>query len=227
MRYAVMLLLLLTLLEGGEWELVKEAEGIRVYTRSVDGSAFLEFRGETVVEGSVDALVAVLYDTSNAPAWLWTCSFGMTLEEVRFEENYIFQTYDLPFPVSNRKVVLHSMLSSSEEGVRLDTRESKGYCDKHPLKRCGVVNSYDLMEIERSRGHYLFTAVGENRTKVVWQQHIEPGGTIPGWLANLLVVDIPYHSLSRLRELVQQEQYRSMTMERLRTLWQEQYQNFH
>lgn len=222
-----MICTLLLLLEAGEWNLVKKRNGITVYTREVEGSDFLEFRGEAVVEGSVDTLVSILYDTPKASAWIHGCSFGMTLEEMAFEENYIFQIYDLPFPVSNRQVILHSALSFTEDGVRLDTQEANSFCDNNSLSRCQKVNDEDLIKITRSRGHYLFSRTDNKSTKVIWQQHIEPGGSIPDWLANALVVDIPYNSLLQLKELVKDEKYRDMTKTELKKMWLEQYEQFH
>ena len=226
-RHVGMLLLLFSLLQADNWELAKESDGITVYTRNVEGSPFLAFKGVTVVEGSVDALVAILYDTIAAPSWLHQCRFAMTLEEMRFDENYVFHIYDLPFPVSDRQLILHSTLSSTERGVRLDMHEANTLCDEKQIDRCQKVNASDLIRIKRSRGHYLFIPLDDKRTKVIWQHHIEPGGSIPGWLANVLVVDVPFDSLSGLRELVKEEKYRSMTIEKLQVLWQKQYEMFH
>ena len=227
MRLFMMIFTLFTLSQAGEWTLVKEKKGITVHTREINGSDFLEFKGETVVEASVDTLVAILYDTPNAPVWLHECSFGMTLEEVAFEENYIFQIYNLPFPVSNRQVILHSRLSWTQEGVRLDSQEVNTYCDEHQTSRCKRVVEADLVNIERSRGHYIFTPLSEKRTEVIWQQHVEPGGSIPTWLVNMLVVDIPFNTLSELQTLVKDEKYSDMTETKLRDMWSKQYQTYH
>ena len=217
----------LLMLEADVWQLAKEKNAVTVYTRAIEGSSFLEFKGETVVEGSVDALVALLYDTANAPAWIHDCSFGMTLKEVSFEENYVFQIYDLPFPVSNRQLILHSKLTYTEEGARLETKEVNTFCKDKQLRRCQKVNENTLIQIKRSRGHYIFIRLDDKRTKVVWQQHIEPGGSVPDWLVNALVVDIPYHSLLRLQELVKDQKYRDMTKRKLENRWLEQYRSFY
>lgn len=227
MRYVMVFFLLLCVSYAAEWELVKQKDGIAVYTRSVAGSGFLEFKGETVVEGSVDALVAVLYDTPAAPAWLHQCSLGMTLDELSFEENYIFQTYDLPFPVGNREVILHTRLYLTEGGGVLETREANGFCDRQPVERCRYIEESGLTRIEKSRGRILFATEDSNRTKILWQQHIEPGGYLPDWLSNALIVDIPYNSLSQLRELVKRGKYRSVTLQELRTRWAEQHRRYH
>ncbi len=225
-----LIMIILTLFLGAyadDWALVKEQNGIRVYTRSVEGSDFLEFRGETVVEGSVAALVAVLYDTPAAPAWLHQCSFGMTLDEISFEENYIFQIYDLPFPVSNRKMTLHAELTWLPEGARLETHEANSFCSEHSSGRCDRANAVDLPEIKRSRGHYIFRHRSDALTEVVWQLHIEPGGYLPTWLANMLIVDIPYRSLLALKTLVKDEKYSEKSEAELKSMWSKEYHLYH
>ncbi len=224
----VMILIFINLYVGAsEWHLVKEKNSVKVYTREVEGSDFLEFRGETVVQGTVAALVAVLYDTANCPAWLHECSYAMTLEEVSFEENYIFEIYDLSFPVSDRGVILHSKLSWRANIARLETQEVQTFCDERTTTRCQKVNDLDVTPIKRSRGVYTFKTLGKNRTEVVWQQHVEPGGSIPTWLVNAMVVDLPYETLLKLQTLVLDIKYAEMTEKTLRAMWSHQYEAHH
>ncbi len=213
--------------DADDWSLTKEKNGVSVYVREIAGSDFLEFRGETVVEGSVSSLVALLYDTPNAPAWLHDCSFSMSVEEKAFEDNVIFQTYDLPFPAGDRQVILQTKLVWTPKGARLETQEANSYCDGRLTERCKSVRKSGSITMERSRGAYTFTPLNEKRTKVVWQQHVEPGGMIPAWLANTLVVDLPYNSLQQLRSLVRDEKYRDMSETQLRAMWLKQYQRYH
>jgi hypothetical protein len=44
---------------------------------------------------------------------------------------------------------------------------------------------------------------------VVFRLHIEPAGEIPSWLANIAVIDTPYHTLNNLKEMVKKEKYRT------------------
>ena len=37
---------------------------------------------------------------------------------------------------------------------------------------------------------------------VEYQAHVEPGGSMPAWLANKFVVDAPFETIRDLRELV-------------------------
>jgi len=227
MKVLFITLCLVLSITASEWSLVKESEGVRVYTSPVEGSDFLAYRGETVVEGSVASIVAVLYDTPNCVSWLHECSFGVTLEEVSFEENYIFEQYDLTFPVSDRGVILHSTLEWDKGHAVVRIKEDNAYCDENENLRCAKVRALDLIPITRSRGAYTLTYIDEQRTSVVWQVHAEPGGKIPTWIVNMMVIDMPYYSLLHLRTIVKEEKYRDMTQQKLRKLWQGQYDEHH
>jgi len=227
MKIMMIIMNLAIVLFANEWQLVKDNNDIKVYTREVEGSDFLEFRGETVVEGTVAALVAILYDTQNCRAWLHECSFGMTLEAVSFEENYIFEIYDLTFPVSDRGVILHAKLSWHGDSASLETYEIQNFCEEVDSSRCQKAKGLNVTPIKSSRGIYTFKALDEKVTAVVWQQHVEPGGTIPTWLVNAMVVDLPYETLLQLQTLVTDVKYREMTEKKLREMWSKQYALHH
>jgi hypothetical protein len=47
---------------------------------------------------------------------------------------------------------------------------------------------------------------------VTWQHHTEPGGSIPNWLVNKLIVDTPFNTLRNLRSIVQEEKYEKVKL---------------
>jgi len=218
---------LFSLLLASSWNLVKEKEGVSVYTREVNGSDFLEFKGVVEVPAPLDAVVAFLYDIPRTPEWINDCDFGMTLEEVSFYDNYIYQTFDLPFPVSDRALILHSILTYTEEGARLDSVASNDFCKHRDDERCMMIKKHKQLYIQQSKGVYRLISLDQNRTKIIWRLHTEPGGYIPSWLANSLVVALPFNSLKALRELVQEPRYYTMTREALEALWKEAYLKRH
>ena len=212
---------------ANNWELRKDDDGIKVFTREVNGSDYLAYRGETVVEGSVSALVSILYDTENEPAWVENCTLGFTLEEVSFDENYVFEVYGLPFPLSDRMLIIHSTLNWDDKNARITSREVNDFCNIRTDKRCRRVQAVDAVVMTRSRGYYDLLYIDENRTKVVWQQHVESGGALPTWLVNSSVIDIPFNSLQKLRILVKDKKYKTMKRSGIKVLWQESYDKHH
>ncbi len=58
----LLLLLHFQLMGQEQWKLVKEKEGIQVYTRTNTVSSFKEFKAMMQIEGEVNQFLAVLYD---------------------------------------------------------------------------------------------------------------------------------------------------------------------
>lgn len=227
MKKVILMALFVLQLHAENWKLVKQKDGIDVYTKKVEGSDFLAFKSVIYIEGSVDAVVALLYDIPATSEWINDCNLGMTIAEKSFNENYIFQTFDMPFPVSNRQLILHSRLRYRAYGAELDSEDANGFCKNREDRRCLYVKSFDYINISKSKGHYEIRRLSENKTKIIWTLQSEPGGSIPQWLANVLVVDIPFYSLSKLREMVKRPKYRDKSRAEIQALWQEEYDKFH
>ena len=59
-----------------------------------------------------------------------------------------------------------------------------------------------LIRVPKSIGFWFFKPVKNGRVMVIYQLHSEPGGSIPSWLSNSAVVDMPYNTLRNLRREV-------------------------
>src|SRR5580700_1883590 len=51
------------------WELRKDQDGIRVYSRTCDSSRFDELKVETTLQGKLSSLAALILDVGNYPNW--------------------------------------------------------------------------------------------------------------------------------------------------------------
>ncbi len=60
-----------------------------------------------------------------------------------------------------------------------------------------------MVRIPKSTGFWTITPISENQTKLEYQMHVEPGGYVPAWLANLKIVDTPFTFLYNLREHIE------------------------
>ena len=209
------------------WTLVKDKNEVQVYTREVAGSEYLEFKGVTRVKGSVASVVAILYDMPNAPKWLDSCSMGMTVEEVSFEENYVFENIDLTFPVSDRKVTLHSQLRWEGDSAYLSVKDANTFCQNKQTKRCAKVMADSALAVDYAKGLYSIQAISKTQTQITWVNHTQPGGSVPTWLVNMMVVSLPYNSLLAMQSMVVEEKYKAMSREQLQEQWRRQFKKHH
>ena len=103
---------------------------------------------------------------------------------------------NMPWPVARRDVVFRRV-KSVDAKTGMVTYELTALPDRLPRKRGNIRVSY-LKSVWR------FTPLKNNRTEIFFQQHSKAGGSIPPFIANSMVVDIPFRSLKNFRDLVEQ-----------------------
>lgn len=184
------------------WRLEREADGIRVWTRPVAGSPHRAVRARTLMASPMEAIVTVLQDTDACREWAQFCAEARVHETLGEEEALIYTRNDLPWPVADRDVVSH---------VRWIRDDATGTVEMDAVATEG--------EMARQRGRVRLTDASSHWTlrplaegiEVTTEAHVDPGGPVPAWLTNRLLVDAPFRTLQRLRELAAA---RTSTLER-------------
>lgn len=186
-----------------DWELVKDEDDVQVYTRVKENSPYKEFKGVITIDSSLASVVGVLNDNSACPDWLHQCKTSELLTEVDATNRYVYQVNDLPFPAANRDLVMHTNIQSDvvSRVISITTRATPDYYPR---------TSY--VRILESNGLFELTPVSPDQTRVVWQQHVDPAGKIPSFMVNALLIDLPFKSLTALRQLAKKARYQQLEL---------------
>lgn len=196
--------IVLTILLGSgntlAWELEKDEDGIRVHTREVSGSDFREFKAVTRVKASLRAIVALALDAGACPSYINTCTEGKLVEKVSDTDIYVYSYNDAPWPVADRDAVVHSVLKQ-DPYRKVVTVRMKAVPDRIKEKK-GVVR------VRMIEAEWRFTPIDKETTEVFYRVRSEPGGDLPAWLVNMVVVDQPFNTLSAMKRIVKSPQYR-------------------
>src|ERR1700678_4462517 len=72
----------------GTWELRKDQDGIRIYTRTGDSSRFNEVKVETILRGKLSSLAALILDIGNYPNWSFNSEKAAVIKRVGPAELY-------------------------------------------------------------------------------------------------------------------------------------------
>lgn len=182
------------------WELQKDEDNIQVYFKDVEGSDIKAFMGKTVMSASLSSILKVMKDESTCADWVQGCINAETLEGESFNDSVQYGVNDLPWPADDRdyvnRVYIEDNIETGEITVSLDAVE-------------GHVPVTDNVRLEKMTIRYFLTPVNQTETNVIWVQHTEPSGHIPDWLVNMLLIDIPFYSLTRLEEVANRPENRS------------------
>lgn len=180
------------------WSLRKETDSIKVFTIDQPDSSFQAFKAVALLDAPIENVMAVMINPKSCVEWVHNCSESYAFGEGNFHDRYAYSVNDMPWPVTDRDYVL-----------RIRTRtEAKG--DAIVMDLNAVPDRRDETDghirVDQSDTLYRFTAEGD-KTRMVWVQHTDPNGSIPGWLVNSLLVDIPIKSMEQLEKVAQKERY--------------------
>jgi hypothetical protein len=179
-------------LENG-WKLELDKEGIRVFTRYVEESSFKEFRGEMTMEGTVSKIADEICDVEKYPEW---CYKTELVRVIKKEGNTIRYFY-----VSKTPGFLKTRVAYFESQKEIDHKTNEVTITLNNFQSGEPISESSLL-IPIMKGYWKLTPVGENNVLVTMQMLTDPGGIIPAWLANMVVVDSPFVTFKNLRERV-------------------------
>lgn len=193
--------------EERDWKLRKQKNGIEVFSKDSDGSAFESFRAKTTLSCSIETFVAALQDLEAMPEWAYSVSYVKVLEEKGDTLQIYYSEASAPFPFSNRDGIYQNCYRWKKDKQILRV-EIKLLPDYLPVN--------DGMVRVKGEGFWLVTVSDDGKLDILFQMQVDPGGNIPAWLANLFTDETPYQSLFKLREMIKKEKYQSQNFDFLK-----------
>ena len=181
--------------QKGKWEQIDDDEGIKVWQNEVPGSDLPGFRGEVVVAAEPQTIVDVIEDWKHHTEWMQRCAESTLLKRFEDGRSLIYNRTSAPWPVWDRDVILETKLERSEDGktTTLNFHSVSSDLRKLPEK---------VVRMPRLTGFYKLVWLGDKKTKITYQVEADPGGSLPRWVAKRVVRDLPFETLSRLRDRV-------------------------
>lgn len=201
-------------LQGGdlqkqEWQLKADKKGVQVFTRTVAGSPYKEIRGVMQLEGvKLSSIVALVLDTGACSRWADQCKESYVYRQLSPTESYVYTLNDLPWPVADRDVLAH--VAWRQNPITLEVA-------MHSVATEGILAAKQgVLRLTQARASWTFTPIGKNRIRVVSEAHINPGGPLPGWIINMLLVDSPLKSMANMAIEVRNQKYQSARVDFIR-----------
>ena len=181
-----------------EWTLRKEADHIRVYTIDQPDSSFKAFKAVAVLDTPIENLMAVMANPGSCVEWVHNCTESYAFGDGEFHDRFAYSVNDMPWPVTDRDYVLR---------IRTHGNQASGeiVMDLNAMPDQRAENG-SRVRVDRSDTLYRFTPDGD-KTRMVWIQHTDPNGSLPGWLVNSLLVDIPVQAMEELERIANREKY--------------------
>lgn len=188
--------------QGAEWILVTDRDGVKVYRQDEGDSRLKTFRGVARMPVDDFKAIGVLMDDYDSVA-----DFMHMVSEIRDVKRYshdkrdVYVTTRLPWPVSDRDAPLRVSFY----------QEADSYDLVMPIAlNPGMPEQKGYVRMPMMEGYYRFSPVAPGEVEVTIEVILDPGGAVPAWIANIILRDIPYFSLKRLRRVINQPRFQGV-----------------
>lgn len=208
-RFAFITLYLLlamatTTIGQDNWTLKQDKEGIKVYTKNMDNSAFKAIKTICIIDATPSVLTAVLLDINNSAEWVYATKKAILLKQPSPDELYYYSEIDVPWPVSNRDFIVRLKVTQDER-----TRAVTVMADNQPQY---LPENKNIVRVPQSSSKWLIEPLPNNQVKIEYTLQVDPGGTVPAWLINLFATKGPFESFKSLREQVKKPAYKKVQL---------------
>ena len=182
-----------------EWHLKKYEKGISVYTRHAEHSRLKELKSDFQIKTSLSSIVALLNDFESYPEWVYRCEKSYLAKKISNLEFIQYQSVKAPWPVENRDIVIHKKITQ-DPVTKVIIQRINGMPDYLPKVEGHI-------RVKLFKALWIITPLKNGMVNLEYQLLVDPSGSIPTWMVNLAVVDGPYDSEIKLKELILKEKY--------------------
>lgn len=185
---------------GKDWKFRKEKDGIKVYTKTVEGIKYHEYKVEAEIDGTLDRFYALFKDFE---------VYNDLFKDVK-ELNILSNTPDrhvtylktnTPFPARDREAVMENRFSFSSDPyqLRIDINCIDTYYQ--PSKK--------VVRINYCEGFWEASEKPSGKLFVIHRFIADPGGSIPAFIVNIKTIQNPLKTMTRVRELILSPKYQN------------------
>jgi hypothetical protein len=177
------------------WDFIKEKDGIRVYTRKEEGKPLKYFKGVADIQAPVERFYNLIGNVKNVEWWDKNVKELKVLSYEMGKHSQYYLVYDSPWPVTDRDLCVDATITTD------------------PVTGVRIVNSVPLPGLVPERPEYVrireywqrwtITPKENGYVHVVLEGYVNPGGSIPDWVYNMVVTETPLKIIRGIKERVE------------------------
>ena len=193
--------------EADNWQLEKDADGVQIYVRQMDGTSYRQVKAVTKVAASLGGMVSLIKDDKASPQWMDRVEKFETVKQISPNEWYTYAEVGIPWPFKNIDMVTQNTLSqATDRNVVISIRNAPGFLPKRK----------DKSRVIRAQGSWLLVPKKDGiLVEYIFQAKPE-GLALPPWLVNSLTVNSFHRGIGRMRRLAETEKYKNAALDYIR-----------
>jgi hypothetical protein len=177
-----------------QWELEKDKNGIKVYTAKNGFSKYKLVKVEAVLTGTLENLVTIITDVDNTKNWVYGAKRSYLLKKTTPTDLIYYNETSLPWPLSNRDVIIRMQLNPDVKNNSLKVTEVA-------VPDAGTTNK-GIVRIRYLTANWDIQSEKENQLKISYEVSIDAGGSLPAAVTNMFIAKGPYETFKKLGEML-------------------------
>ena len=166
-----------------KWEFVKEKDGIKIYTAKDPKTSFKMFRGEAILITQMERVTNMVGNVKNVEWWDKSVREINVLAYIENKNIKYYLVYDVPWPFSDRDLCVESKITD-------DPVTGKRVIFSTPLPDV-VPEKAGIIRIKNYWQRWILQPLDKNRIHVILEGYVDPAGSVPAWLYNMVITDTP------------------------------------
>jgi hypothetical protein len=174
------------------WKKVYNKDGVLVHSQKDKNSKIVGFKAEAVLDAKLESVLQVLRDVEGTVKWAPNMVEKKTIINNSDLKAITYNNNDLPWPAADRDMILVNEL-------RLDKENKVLVVDTHSVTHEAYPAFKNIVRAQMPYGTLEFKRV-EDKSWVRMTILVDPKGSIPIWLVNMLQKRLPLQFLKALEK---------------------------
>jgi len=188
-------------LRAQSWDYVKEKNGIRIYTRTPENSSFKCFKGETIFHTSMQKLGLYIGNVRNFNWWDKNIRELKVIDPGSEKHVRYYFVYHVAWPLWDRDICVDVFIS-------IDTISGEKVVYAKPLPDV-IPERQKMVRIKNYWQKWTLRPISDNSVHAVLEGFVDPGGSVPAWLYNMVIVETPLSVMGGIKQRVESADHNS------------------
>lgn len=178
----------------GDWQLSKDQNNIKVFTRKTDSSAFKSVKVEAVLLGSCEKLAGIILGIEKNIKWVYKTNALHLIKRFSPNELIYYAETSLPWPMRNRDQAIRitAYPDTINHSLKIITRGEP----------TAIAETKGIVRVPYFLGVWQVKAISPDKISIEYYLDVDPGGSVPAWMSNMFVAKGPYETFMNLAELL-------------------------
>ena len=170
-----------------DWKLRKDKNEIQVFTKKLETSNIYKYMVKTKIQASVQEVYEQVIDFNENLKYMELADSLAFLDHQKNKRYINYMRFDMPWPVTNREMVMDMHVEILEDRIRLVSDDLPNYVEKNE-EYVQIEDFHEEWTIKKSKD--------TDKTQITIVGWVNPGGNIPTWIVNLFSVSTPFRFIS-------------------------------